>query len=335
MNGYRSIHTAVLGPQKKPLEIQIRTQEMHQIAEFGVASHWKYKEKVDLDTSVDVKISYLRILLEWQQELADSKEYVKSLKALPFSESVYVFTPKGDIFDLQEGATPLDFAYRVHTDLGHRCRGAKVNGKLVSLDYKLKNGDKVEVIRSKEKRPSRDWLNPRLGYANSSRTKQKIRYWFRKQERDVNVARGREILERELRRSSQRDKNYDEIATLFKYKKPDDLFEAIARNEISAQHISETSVRKEKKIKPEKQTLIRPLESGAVASPLPVVPKVIVTGQKGFLTRTALCCRPKQGDDIVGFVTQSRGVTIHRRGCHNIVRQKDNMRLIEVDWVSN
>jgi GTP pyrophosphokinase len=308
---------------------------MHQIAEFGVASHWRYKEKAGYDTSVEAKISYLRILLEWQQELVESGDYFESLEAPPFSSSVYVSTPQGDIIDLQEGATPLDFAYRVHTDLGHRCRGAKVNGKLVSLNYKLKNGDKVEIVKAKEKRPSRDWLNPKLGYAHSSRTKQKIRYWFRKQEREINIARGRDTLEREFKRFSLREKKHEEIAALFKYKRPDDLFEAIGRNEISAQHISETLVRKEQKIEPEKQSLVRPLESAAKESALPGVPQVLVTGQKGFLTRIALCCRPHHGDDIVGFVTQGRGVTIHRRDCHNIVHQKDSNRHIEVNWIND
>lgn len=331
-NGYRSIHAAVIGPQKKPLEVQIRTHEMHQIAEFGMASHWRYKEKAGYDTDIEAKISYLRILLEWQQELADSEEYFKSLQAPPFAKYVYVFTPRGDIFDLQEGATPLDFAYRVHTDLGHRCRGAKVNGKLTSLDYKLENGDRVEIVSAKEKRPSRDWLNPKLGYAFSPRTKQKIRYWFRKQERDVNVARGRETLERELKRSSLRDKNYEEIAGMFKYKKPDDLFEAIGRNEISAQHISGILIRYAQQSEQEGQNINKGIES-ELAIPLPsILPKVLVTGMKDFLTRTAHCCRPLPGDDIVGFVTRCRGVTIHRQDCHNIVRQEDNSRLIDVDW---
>jgi GTP pyrophosphokinase len=305
---------------------------MHQLAEFGVASHWRYKEKADYDTSIDAKISYLRILLEWQQELAESDEYFKSLKAPPFAKYVYVFTPKGDIFDLQEGATPLDFAYRVHTDLGHRCRGAKVNGKLVSLDYKLRNGDRVEVAKSNEKRPSRDWLNPKLGYVFSPRTKQKIRYWFRKQEREANIARGRETLERELKRSSRKNKNYEEIAALFKYKKPDDLFETIGRKKISTQHISEMLLGKEQESEKEHFAIKEEIESDVTAPSPSMLPKVLVTGMKDFLTRTALCCRPLPGDDIVGFVTQSRGVTIHRRDCHNVVRQKDHNRLIEVDW---
>ncbi len=331
-NGYRSIHAAVLGPQGKPLEIQIRTHEMHQIAEFGLASHWRYKEKADYDTSVEAKISYLRILLEWQQELAESEEYFKSLKAPPFSKSVFVFTPKGDIFDLQEGATPLDFAYRVHTDLGHRCRGAKVNGKLVSLDYKLKNGDRVEIVKAKEKRPSRDWLNPKLAYAVSPRTKQKIRYWFRKQERKANIARGREILERELKRSSIKSKNFEEISRMFKYKDSGDLFGAIGRNEISAQHISEMLIRKEQESEQEEHQLKQKVELDVSISASPVFPRVLVTGMKDLLTRTAQCCLPLPGDDIVGFVTRGRGVTIHRRDCHNISRHEDTRRLIEVDW---
>ena len=331
-NGYRSLHIVVIGPQRNPLEIQIRTQEMHQIAEFGVASHWRYKEKADYDTSIEAKISYLRILLEWQQELAESEEYFKSLKAPPFSKSVYVFSPKGDIFDLQEGSTPLDFAYRVHTDLGHRCRGGKVNGKLVSLDSQLENGDRVEIVKAKEKRPSRDWLNPKLGYAVSPRTKQKIRYWFRRQEREANVIRGRETLERELKRSALRDKNYEKIASQFKFKKPENLFEAIGRSEISAQHISAMLIRKEQEAEQKDQTIKKSIEPEPAVPAPPILPKVLVTGMKDFLTRTAQCCRPLPGDDIVGFVTRCRGVTIHRRDCHNIVRQKDNSRHIDVDW---
>ena len=331
-NGYRSIHTAVMGPQKKPIEIQIRTQAMHHIAEFGIASHWRYKEKAGYDTGIEAKISYLRILLEWQQDLTESGEYFESLEAPPFSKSVYVFTPQGDIIDLQEGGTPLDFAYRVHTDLGHRCRGAKVNGKLVSLNYKLKNGDRVEIIKAKDKRPSRDWLNPKLGYAHSSRTKQKIRYWFRKQERELNVARGREMLERELRRSSQKSKNFEDISRLFDYKKSEDLFEAIGRNDISAQHISEKLLRKDQESQREDRTWQEKPESVLSVPSTSILPKVLVTGMKDFLTRTAQCCLPLPGDNIVGFVTRGRGVTIHRRDCYNITRQSDASRLIDVDW---
>lgn len=324
-NNYQALHTVVAGLLKKPLEIQIRTQEMHQIAEFGFASHWRYKEKSGYDPGIDAKISYLRILLEWQQELVESKIYRESLKTPPFSEYVYVFTPKGDIFDLAKGSTPLDFAYRVHTNVGHRCRGAKVNGKLVSLDYKLRNGDRVEVIKSKDARPSRDWLNPRLGYVFTPRVKQKIRQWFRSHDRNNNISRGRDVLDRELKRLGIREKNYEEVALLFKYDTPDDFFEAIGYGNLRVHHIKTKLSRhfedKSLEFKPESATPMTKETS-----------QVLVMGDKDYLTRIAQCCRPLPGDDIVGFVTKGRGVTIHQSDCHNILRQEDKVRLIDVKW---
>lgn len=325
LNGYRALHTAVIGLQKKPLEIQIKTREMHQIAEFGMASHWRYKEKAGYDAGIEAKISYLRLLLEWQQELAESKEYIESLKTPPFSEYVYVLTPKGDIFDLIKGATPLDFAYRVHTNVGHRCRGAKVNGKLVSLDYKLQNGDRVEIIKAKEGRPSRDWLNPRLGYVYTPRVKQKIRQWFRAHDRTGNISRGRDVLDRELKRLGIKGKNYEEIAALFKYDKQDDLFEAIGYGDLRVHHVKTKLLRQY-----EDESIQDEADSDA---PSPEqISQVLVRGDNNYLTRTAQCCRPLPGDDIVGFVTKGRGVTIHRRECHNILRQDNKDRLIEVGW---
>ena len=325
LNSYQALHTAVIGPQKKPLEIQIKTREMHQIAEFGMASHWRYKEKAGYDAGIEAKISYLRLLLEWQQELAESKGFIEALKTPPFSEYVYVLTPKGDIFDLIEGATPLDFAYRVHTNIGHRCRGAKVNGKLVSLDYKLQNGDRVEIIKAKEARPSRDWLNPRLGYVFTPRVKQKIRQWFRTHDRTGNISRGRDVLERELKRLGIKGKNYEEIAGLFKYDKQDDLFEAIGYGDLRVHHVKTMLFRHY-----EDESIQDDADSGA---PRPKdISQVLVRGDTNYLTRFAQCCRPLPGDDIVGFVTKGRGVTIHRRECHNILRQDDKDRLIEVGW---
>jgi len=324
-NDYQALHTAVIGPRKKPLEIQIRTQEMHQVAEFGFASHWRYKERAGYDPGIEAKISYLRILLEWQQELAESKVYKESLKTPPFSEYVYVFTPKGDIFDLHKGSMPLDFAYRVHTNVGHRCRGAKVNGKLVSLTYKLQNGDRVEIVKAKEARPSRDWLNPRLGYVFTPRVKQKIRQWFRSHDRVGNISRGRDVLDRELKRLGIKGKNYEEIALQFKYDKPDDFFEAIGHGDLSVHHI---------KTKLSRYYEDKSDEAGS-ESIIPVtkdISQVLVRGEKDYLTRTAQCCRPLPGDKIVGFVTKGRGVTIHRSDCHNILRQDDKCRLVEVKW---
>jgi len=324
-NNYRALHTAVIGPRNKPLEIQIRTQEMHQFAEFGYASHWRYKERSGYDPGIDAKISYLRILLEWQQELAESKVYTESLKTPPFSEYVYVFTPKGDIFDLIKGATPLDFAYRVHTNVGHRCRGAKVNGKLVALDYKLQNGDRVEIIKAKEARPSRDWLNPRLGYVYTPRVKQKIRQWFRARDRAGNIARGRDVLDRELKRLGIKGKNYEEIALRFKFDKPDDLFEAIGHGDLSGHRLkTKLSRYYEDKVDKTEPEYIAPVTKD--------ISQVLVRGDTDFLTRTAQCCLPLPGDEIVGFVTKGKGVTIHRRDCHNILRQDDRDRLIDVRW---
>jgi GTP pyrophosphokinase len=257
--------------------------------------------------------------------LVESKVYKESLKTPPFSEYVYVFTPKGDIFDLVKGATPLDFAYRVHTNVGHRCRGAKVNGKLVSLDYKLQNGDRVEVLKAKEARPSRDWLNPRLGYVFTPRVKQKIRQWFRARDRMSNISRGRDVLDRELKRLGVRGKNYEEIALQFKHSKPDDFFEAIGYGDLSAHHLKTKLSRyyEDREVKAE----LAPDETITKE-----ISQVLVRGDTDYLTRTAQCCRPLPGDDIVGFVTKGRGVTIHRRDCHNILRQDDSTRLIDVKW---
>ncbi|MBN1223215.1 MAG: bifunctional (p)ppGpp synthetase/guanosine-3',5'-bis(diphosphate) 3'-pyrophosphohydrolase [Candidatus Aminicenantes bacterium] len=324
-NEYRSLHTAVIGPQNKPLEIQIRTHEMHRVAEYGIASHWRYKDTKAFDTNVDEKVNYLRILLEWQQELTESKEYFRSLKVPPFAKYVYVLTPKGDIFDLPAGATPLDFAYRIHTDLGHRCRGAKVNGKLVSLDYRLRSGDRVEIVKSKERRPSRDWLNPQLGYVYTPRVKQKIRQWFRIHEREANVSRGRDVLERVLKQLRIRGKNFEEIAPLFGYKKSGDLLEAIGYGEIRSNHLKTKLNRLWKEI-PDETPFVPVVSSPKEKS------RILVEGAKDFLTRTAQCCRPLPGDKITGYVTKGRGVTVHRADCHNILRQKDRERLMDVGW---
>jgi guanosine-3',5'-bis(diphosphate) 3'-pyrophosphohydrolase len=324
-NNYQALHTTVIGPRKKPLEIQIRTQEMHQLAEFGVASHWRYKEKAGYDPGIEAKISYLRLLLEWQQELAESKAYKESLKTPPFSEYVYVFTPKGDIFDLLKGSTPVDFAYRVHTNVGHRCRGAKVNGKLVSLDYKLQNGDRVEIIKTKEARPSRDWLNPRLRFVYTPRIKQKIRQWFRSHNRISNISRGRDVLDRELKRLGLKGKNYEDIALLFNYDKPDDFFESVGYGDLRVHHLKTKLSRyhEDKVVRAEPETVVTIAKD---------ISQILVRGDTNYLTRIAQCCRPLPGDEIVGYVTKGRGVTIHRKNCHNIQRQFDEARLIEVEW---
>ncbi len=320
-NMYRSLHTAVVGPQGKPLEIQIRTWEMHQTAELGIAAHWRYKEHVGRDTSLEAKIAWLRGLMEWRQELADAQEFIDSLKTDLFPKQVYVLTPKGDIIDLPDGATPIDFAYSIHTEIGERCRGAKVNGRLVPLNYRLQSGDQVEILTTKKGGPSRDWLNPHLGYVVTSRAKQKIRQWFRRQKREETIAQGRDILEKELKRLGI-EESFEEIAHLFRFRRVEDLFAAIGYGDINVQQIATRLVEKEEK-EPELPT---------VAPPTPPISGITVLGVGDLLTRVARCCHPLPGDKVVGYVTRGHGVTIHRHDCGNILRRTDKERLIEVEW---
>src|ERR671933_19854 len=225
---YQSLHTTVLAVDGRPLEIQIRTHEMHQVAEYGVAAHWRYKEGVRQDPKFDTKVAWLRQLMDWQKDvIGGAQEFVDSLKTDVFQDQVYVFTPRGEVKEMPAGATPLDFAYRVHTEVGHKCVGAKANGRMVALDYRLKNGDIVEIITAKgSKGPSRDWLNPNLGYIKSATAREKVRQWFRRQQRHENIARGRELVEKELKRFNLEQVSLDEIATAFRYDKVDDFLAA-------------------------------------------------------------------------------------------------------------
>ncbi len=323
-NMYRSLHTSVVGPDGKPLEVQIRTHGMHGRAELGIAAHWRYKEHAKRDVAFEAKIAWLRSLMEWQQEVTDAWEFIDSVKSDVFQDRVYTFTPKGDIIDLPTGSTSIDFAYHIHTEIGHRCRGAKVNGQMVSLDYQLRNGDQVEILTAKRGRPSRDWLNPHLGHIKTSRARQKIRQWFRRQDRVETVAQGRELLERELKRLGLDQKSYEEIATLFKFDKVDDLLAAIGYGDINAQQIAAKLVQAER--------AEEELELPEAAPPPLLVSGVTVRGVGDLLTRLAGCCHPLPGDQIVGYVTRGRGITIHRQDCRNILYLEDKERLIEVDW---
>ncbi len=325
MNRYQSIHTAVRGPQGKALEIQIRTRKMHETAELGIAAHWRYKVNENPDIGIDAKVSFLRGFTDWQASVIASDEDAKSGQAGRVLSQVYVLTPKGDVLVLPRGATPLDFAYHVHTDVGHRCRGAKVNGKLVSLAYILQTGDRVDIVTGKQGRPSRDWMQPRRGYVTSSRAKRDIRAWFQRQEREENITRGREALDRTLKRIGIRKKEYDKVAEVFGYADMDAFFEAIGRNQISPDHIK-TRLR---------QKLPQPPPESEIPDNLStsnVLPRVSVRGVSDLLSRVARCCQPLPGDEIVGFITRGRGLTIHRSDCHNVIRQKDTGRLMEVEW---
>jgi GTP pyrophosphokinase len=323
---YQSLHTTVIAEEGKPLEIQIRTHQMHRVAEYGIAAHWRYKEGGrKSDIRFEERVAWLRQLLEWQKEVRGAQEFVDSVKTDLFRDQVFVYTPRGEIKDLPAGATPLDFAYRIHTDLGHHCVGAKVNGRLVPLNTPLKNGDIVEIIAPKSGRgPSRDWLNPNLGYVKTSHAREKIRQWFRRQERADNLERGRELLEKELKRLALQ-KPLDEIAKLFKYDKVDDFLVAIGIGEVNPGQIAVKVATAE----PRPMTLpVAPKRSGAAP-----VGGVAVMGVGDLVTTMARCCSPVPGDLIVGYITRFRGVTVHRADCPNVRNPAEPERIVRVDWV--
>jgi len=322
-NGYQSLHTAVMYQGRVPLEIQIRTREMHHIAEYGVASHWCYKQGEKKDIYFEERIGWLRQLIEWHRELSGAEEFLESVKTDIFIDQVFVYTPKGEIKALAKGSTPLDLAYRVHTELGHRCVGAKVNGRLVPLTCQLNNGDVVEIISAKgAKGPSRDWLNPHLGYTNSSHAKEKIRQWFKKQERAENIEHGRELLEKELRRLGIKLSEREELARLFKYDNLDDFLVAIGYGGITTHQIAVKLAAQQE----------QPRAVTEVTPPKQPVSAIKVLGVGDMLTQLAQCCRPVPGDKIIGYVTRSRGVTIHRQDCYNMIHEDEKERLIKVEW---
>jgi GTP pyrophosphokinase len=328
-NNYQSIHTAVHGPQGKLVEVQIRTQAMHDRCELGVAAHWRYKEGIGHDEGFDRKIAWLRQLLEWKDEAADGSDFVAEFRSQVFEDRVYVFTPAGNIIDLPSGSTPLDFAYTIHTEVGHRCRGAKVNGAIVTLTYALKTGDRVEILTIKEGQPSRDWINPHLGYTKSHRAKSKILQWFRTQEHDQNAIDGRAILDKELIRLGLKDVNIDKLSQQLKFNKTSDMMAALGRGEVKTTQIANAlqhylSPQKEK----EPELKLRHTAAEKRQS------DIQVQGVGNLMTQMARCCKPLPGDDIVGYITKGRGVSIHRSDCPNILRalNKDDQHLIEVNW---
>ena len=325
-SGYQSLHTTVYWQGTRPLEVQIRTREMNQEAEYGVAAHWRYKEgKIDLRRDRE-RLSWLKQLLEWQRDLPGAAEFVETLKTDIFQDQVYVYTPKGQIKDLPAGATPLDFAFRIHTDIGYSCVGVKVNGRLVALSTPLQNGDVVEVMTSRTVHgPSRDWLNPALGYVRTQAARAKVRQWFRRQEHEESIARGREELDKELRRLHLRLADVEaEVLRLLPYESSDDLLLAVGTGEITAHQIA---------LKLASQTVVE-------APPAPAPPRmpsaagVHVLGAPSLLTRFANCCSPVPGDPITGYVTRSRGVTVHRADCHSIIHTAERQRLVDVQWAT-
>ncbi len=330
-NMYRSLHTAVVGPESHSLEVQIRTHEMHRSAELGIAAHWRYKEQVKRDVEFENKLAWLRgLMMDWQSEVTDASEFVDSMQTDVFADRVYVFTPQGDLKDLSAGSTPIDFAYMVHTEVGHRCRGARVNGKLVSLDFRLRNGDMVEIITSKRGGPSRDWMNPSLGFTKTNRARAKIRQWFRKQSREENIQQGLETLNRELKRLNI-ERSHDSIARLFGHDKVDDFYAALGFGDINTQQVASKVLDMDRKEKDEASS-----QDDSIYTPATSVlaEGVTVLGVADLLNRTAMCCNPMPGQEIIGYVTRGRGVTIHRATCPNVAHmiKKDPARIVEVSW---
>jgi GTP pyrophosphokinase len=296
---------------------------MHHIAEYGVAAHWRYKQGETRDLHFEERIGWLRQLIEWHRELSGTEEFLESVKTDIFIDQVFVYTPKGEIKALPKGATPLDFAYRVHTDLGHRCIGAKVNGRLVTLNYQLNNGDIVEIIAAKgERGPSRDWLNPNLGYLVSSHAREKVRQWFKKRDRTENIESGREILEKEMRRLGIKLSTKEELATLFKYDNVDDFLTAIGYGGISVHQIAAKLAAQQEQPKP-------PAE---VTPPKPPTSPIKIFGAGDMLTHLSGCCHPVPGDPIIGYVTRNRGVSIHRLDCYNVTHEEERERLLPAEW---
>jgi len=330
-NNYQSIHTAVIGPQGKTLEIQIRTYDMHKHAEYGVAAHWRYKEGGKQSGHYEQKIAWLRQLLDWKDEEKNAGDFIDRFKSEVFQDRVYVMTPKGEIIDMPQGATPLDFAFYVHTEIGARCRGAKINGKMLPLTYELQSGEQVSILTTKNGSPSRDWLNPQLGYLKTSRARAKVRHWFKQQDHDQNLLAGREILEKELHRLGIFNISHEKLAHHFHFDKTEHLYIEIGRGEITTGQIV-TSIQalgghtaKLKEQEPVQQTIeLLPQGSGDVT----------IYGVDNVLTQIAQCCKPVPGDSIVGFITKNRGITIHRSDCHNVQHalEENSERLIEVEW---
>ncbi|WP_278618552.1 GTP diphosphokinase [Ectopseudomonas oleovorans] len=333
-NGYRSLHTAVLGPEGKVLEVQIRTHAVHEEAELGVCAHWRYKgtDVKSGSNHYEEKISWLRQVIEWHEELGDIGGLAEQLRVDIEPDRVYVFTPDGHAIDLPKGATPLDFAYRVHTEIGHNCRGAKINGRIVPLTYSLQTGEQVEIITSKQGTPSRDWLNPNLGYVTTSRARAKIVHWFKLQDRDQNVAAGKQLLERELARMALVGADFDKLAEKANLKTAEDLFAALGAGDVRLAHAVNLA-----------QQLVEPERGNEQLELIPRKAQGFKPGKRGdiqiqgvgnLLTQMAGCCQPLPGDPIVGYITLGRGVTIHRQDCPTALQQtaREPERMIQVSW---
>src|SRR5436189_928680 len=323
-NLYQSLHTAVVGPEGKTVEVQIRTVEMHRHAEFGVASHWRYKEKVKTSEAFEQKIAWLRELLAWRDEVAD---WASTTKKAQLDDTVYVLTPQGKVIDLPAGSTPIDFAYALHSDLGHRCRGARVDGQIVSLDTPLASGQRVEIVTAKAGGPSRDWLNAERGFVKSARARAKIRQWFNAKAHVETVASGRAMVEKELKRERAAHASLDTLAGRLGFKKPEELFVAVARDEVNMRQLH-TAVRGVEPPAPAPLPKVKPRPAAAKGGVL------VVGGMDRLMTQLAKCCKPVPPDPIRGFVTRGKGVSVHREDCASLKRlaERQPERLIDAQW---
>lgn len=327
-NDYRSLHTAVIGPEGKTLEVQIRTHEMHQASELGVAAHWRYKEGGAVDPGFEAKVAWMRRLLEGRGEGEDDAALLAGFRTDLLEDRVYLLTPKGEVFDLPRGATVLDFAYSVHTEVGHRCRGAKVNGRIVPLGFQPVSGDRIEILTGKVSEPSRDWLSPHHGYLATGRAKEKVRAWFRRADLETNLAAGRAILERELKRLALANVEPEKLPARFQLKTQDELLVALALGEVTPGQIARAL--QEPAAPPEVTQSSAPLQRSAPADH----GALTIQGVGNLLTVLARCCQPLPGDPVAGFITRGRGVSIHRTDCRALarLRARDPDRVIEVEW---
>ncbi|MFO7816579.1 MAG: RelA/SpoT family protein [Thermodesulfobacteriota bacterium] len=334
-NMYRSLHTTVIGPEGERIEIQIRTDEMHQLAEYGVAAHWKYKESGKLKEKDAERFTWLRRILDWQEELKDPREFMASLRFDLFEDEVYVFTPQGEVKELPEGATPVDFAYMIHSEVGDRCAGAKVNGKLVPLETRLKNGDTVNIITNPHRHPSRDWLK----FVKTAKARTRIKHWIRNEERDRSIALAKEVLEKEGRKldinlnKAIKEGHLDQVAADFSYKSVDDLLSAVGYARLTSRQVLNRLLAKTKDQKEEKKPEHRKKDSEEQRGEDEGKKSqgVSIKGVSDILVRFAQCCNPVPGDPIIGYISRGRGVTIHRRDCAN-AQKIEPERILEVFW---
>ncbi len=335
-NGYQSIHTVVLGPEGKAVEVQIRTEAMHQDAELGVAAHWKYKEgsASGKKTGFDEKVNWLRKILQWQEDVSESGEILDELRSQVFEDRIYAFTPNGDVIDLPLGSTPLDFAYYIHTNVGHCCIGAKISGRIVPFTYQLQTGDQVEILTSKNPNPSRDWLNPNLGYLHSGRARAKVQSFFRLLDRDKNIAAGKELLEAESTRSQTPLTQLPEIIEKFNMTTVEDVYAAIGTGNIRLQQVMNYLQQLIKKSLPEEELDPQSLVRQSVPSKTTSDNAITVSGVGNLLTHMAKCCQPVPGDEIEGFITQGRGISVHRKDCEQLANSLSQHpeRGVEVQW---